>query len=488
MQQPHSKNRSVRVVGRLYALLVTSLALFLASFIIYPLPIHRVVAEATVDLIDRGRPSATEVKTELTEWLNSSECIALAVSDLQGRKRLIDIDVVGRGTQVEIATTTNETTQITRVKLTLAAEEEALATDLLEALTRQVGEGGGRNGVAAIEDQNANEIFRRASAALQEARLIEGHARRRLTTMLEEHFDETVDSTHVAEPTEREASPAPTINPQWEALHRQLQQLTATREQMGHEMTARHPLLIQTDYELTELRRRLLETPQFLFDQGAARPSYPGYGTFTVTLSEPLIDTVGRIDPAQPPANGGGERSQEDAKRYDALREQWQQSADALQQAEQAMHEAREGKIARAGDNQPVLVTVVEPPHIVRRSGASLSEFRLITQAGIALMVGLLVAWRIGRPVQDEMIRSVEALQKAVSLPIVDAVDPATKPRPTPRPARLAHFALRLAEVTLIVVIVLAALAATSDRCLAEEIIADPLTGLSHVTSVLFPL
>lgn len=498
MSLSHEKKRSIRVVGRFYALMVTSLAVFLASFLVYPLAVHRVVADATVDLSHQNSPSATEVDAKLTQWLTSPECLALAIADLRVRDRVVGSDLVGPEPQIKVATSTSQTLGTTRVRLTLTSDEEALATNLLRAFARQVGEGEEINESAAAADQKANDTLRRASTALQEARLAERKARRQLATMLEDHFDPSVELTHEAEPTEREESSGPAVNPQWEALHRELQQLTRIRERMGHEMTAEHPLLLQTDYELSELRRRILEIPQFLFNQGASQPTYPGVST--VMLSERSSETSSEADPVQPTAGGRGQSREEEAEKYGALRERWQQSADALQQAEQAMHEAREEASALTSNNQPMLVTVVQPPRIVWRSGASLTEFRLVTQGGIALLIGLLVAWQIGRPVPEERIHSIEALQKAVSLPIVDAVDPATQSIGREGEIKTrrgllglnqwpwARFAIRLAEVSLIVVVVLVALAATSDRCLAEEIMVDPLTGLSHVTSVLFPL
>ena len=469
--------------SRGYALVVVSLASFLAVLILWPSPFHGHLA--TIVVVARtasGAPMPTSdasgsllavTERELTRQLGEREFLAAAfgaTGDEAGLTlRAPVVQSVRRGLGVKHLTHDTDEARIAITVLRDSESQALLTAELLAAELIRRRSYSDRQTVVLAD-------HRRRQWALVEARHYEKRARQTLDNFVQEHLQRAQQHTQKlfnSEPSfdtaTADVSAATTVdggevNPRWVTLSEELETLYEQRDELLRRLTVNHPRVQDISVEVARKEQDLADMPKYLGDtQQTAAFTDEG--------------NVYRVEQVQQVLDQFGSAMVED---YRELHDQFDQAVQKRETREVALMEST-GQLSAL--RATAFCWQIESDRSVKPLG-SRPSFGLVA---ILMLVSMgsgwaFVSWR--ERVTTSVFRSAQEVQTVLRLPTVVEVSGAqatASPKLGGWQERGPRVLLTMCELLLAVLTVILVLAALLGNSLWWELMSDPLGTLTHL-------
>ncbi|MEQ8784922.1 MAG: hypothetical protein RIC55_01425 [Pirellulaceae bacterium] len=550
--------RARRGPGSLYAFVVTLICVFVAGVMLAPATPKQYVVQATVSLADSAERTEAELLAQLRESI---------VADDNLRRILVE---VGPPTSAAAETASNwpPYSEIERLKANVALK----AVDGGEGVKLLVVETNKERGLEiarlltehtrddhAVKGSSNFAVNATVQQRVQELRDVEQAAREKLDAFLQKQF-QTVEDKAPSKDTkpdgvsskknprgispagrggvarwnhsgasQREAlfilaafgdSSTRTVNPAWRELQQELDEKSVERDRLLRTLTPLHPQVQQIEVEMSEIRRRQYNTPQYL--DGSAAPasnapnSHPnpnpnpestptpsvtlpgqGGGSNDPGVNTPRVPITPRV-PTTPPNAGASNPSAtppaaafqlDPATRtkvvaqYQTLRGEYDQARRELDEAESAL--ARINLQTTPQTPPPSEMNLLAPPSILAAQGGAPSTLGLALVGVIALAMATAVGISLrGATPTTNVLTTPDQASEAMGLPIIGDLRTRRSPvrqAPVGRRVQLARHVVRASELLLAVFALAFLLAAMLDSPFMSEAMQNPLAAVSQI-------
>jgi len=289
----------------------------------------------------------------------------------------------------------------------------------------------------------------------------------------------------IAKPAEQAPGP-PSINPEWQGLCDQIDELAARRATLLVTRTPAHPEVVDIEQKTADLQAQLQKTPRHLPEGKPTAVSDPHAAKADRPTHVGETELLTRLDPANDetapnarPENAASDREEVRAttravEEYRVLKEADDRAWRQYRQAVRAVRPARED----TGASDVERAWIDTPAHLAQRCGGAMPLWQVAIVSLIAMGGGLVLAMAAGMPNPGRGLGSIDEVERRLRLPVVGAISTGDGPPLSSRgwPSRKIVPLLTIGcELLLAAVVVVFILLIVSDRDSAARFVENPL-------------
>ena len=328
---------------------------------------------------------------------------------------------------------------------------------------------------AAVEQT----VSERRDAVDQLRRTVDSYVRTELANRREQFSEEKL-SNQASGPVVSSTSDQPGLpvvqqpNPVWQEVELRLTQLEEDRKVLLRTLTLSHPLVLNLDHDIRQLKLQLSSTPRLVNQSGQIQTNPTVRPTDFDSRPAHKFDVLA--------ARAQIEQSDE----YAEFQRQISAAEDELEQAQ-----AQLAAHPLPTDTLPIEARVVQPPTVTRIPTADITGKHIGLLGGVALLAGGLLAW-LGAVCKPTVVfTSAQDVEDELSLPVVAVLEtrdgPALPPPPLPTLRRSAWLVTFACELVLVGVTALMIYSTVVHKEFAGQFAKDPfgayIEAIDDVTS-----